>query len=99
MKKTVLRNYAKLIATMGVNVRKDQDVIINAELEQPEFVYMVAEECYKAGARKVTVDFDYQPLQNLRSNISLSKLFQRPKSGRKQSFSIRLTRFPQEYTS
>ena len=65
MKKTVLRNYAKLIATMGINVRKDQDVMIVAELEQPEFVYMVAEECYKAGARKVIVDFDYQPLTRL----------------------------------
>ena len=65
MKKTVLKNYAKLIATMGINVRDDQDVIITAELDQPEFVYMVAEECYKAGARKVTVDFDYQPLTRL----------------------------------
>lgn len=65
MKKSVLKNYAKLIATMGINVRKDQDVIIIAELEQPEFVYMVVEECYKAGARKVTVDFDYQPLTKL----------------------------------
>lgn len=65
MKKTVLKNYAKLIATMGINVRKDQDVIITAELDQPEFVYMVAEECYKAGARKVSVEFDYQPLTKL----------------------------------
>ncbi|MEE0967959.1 MAG: aminopeptidase [Clostridia bacterium] len=65
MKKSILKNYAKLIATMGINVREGQDVIITAELEQPEFVYMVAEECYKAGARKVTVDFDYQPLTRL----------------------------------
>ncbi|MBQ8208535.1 MAG: aminopeptidase [Clostridia bacterium] len=65
MKKTILRNYARLIATMGINVRKDQDVIVSAELDQPEFVYMVVEECYKAGARKVTVDFDYQPLTKL----------------------------------
>ncbi len=65
MKKSILRNYAKLIATMGINVQKDQDVMIIAELEQPDFVYMVVEECYKAGAGKVTVDFDYQPLTKL----------------------------------
>ncbi|MBR4295307.1 MAG: aminopeptidase [Clostridia bacterium] len=65
MKKTTLRNYAKLIATMGVNVKKGQEVVITAELEQPEFVYMVTEECYKAGAGKVTVDFSYQPLTKL----------------------------------
>lgn len=65
MKKTILKNYAKLIATMGINVRKGQDVIITAELDQPEFVYMVTEECYKAGARKVSVDFNHQPLTRL----------------------------------
>ncbi len=78
MKKTVLKNYAKLIATMGINVRKGQDVIIVAELDQPEFVYMVVEECYKAGAGKVTVDFDYQPLTKLavkyETKESLSKV-------------------------
>ncbi len=62
MKKTVLRAYARLIARCGVNVQKGQDVIVNASVEQPEFVQMVVEECYKAGARKVVVDFSYQPL-------------------------------------
>ena len=56
MKKTVLQNYARLIARKGVNVRKGQDVVIRADLDQPEFVKMVAEECYKAGARLVSVD-------------------------------------------
>ena len=53
MKKTVLQNYARLIARKGVNVQKGQDVVIRADLDQPEFVKMVAEECYKAGARLV----------------------------------------------
>ena len=38
MKKTVLREYAKLIVKCGVNVQKGQDVIIFADLDQPEFV-------------------------------------------------------------
>ena len=46
MKKTVLRQYAKLIARIGVNVQKGQEVIIQAELDQPEFVQMVVQECY-----------------------------------------------------
>lgn len=62
MKKTVLRSYARLIAKCGVNVQKGQDVIIQAELDQPEFVQMVAEECYKLGARFVKIEWDYQPL-------------------------------------
>ena len=65
MKKTVLKSYAKLIATMGVNVQKGQEVFIVAELDQPEFVKMVAEECYRAGAKRVVVDWSYQPLDKI----------------------------------
>ena len=65
MKKTVLRSYAKLIATMGVNVQKGQEVFIVAELDQPEFVKMVVEECYRAGAKRVVVDWNYQPLDKI----------------------------------
>ena len=65
MNKTRLRKYANLIARMGVNVQKGQKVLISAELDQPEFVKMVAEECYKAGAAKVSVDWSYQPLTRL----------------------------------
>ncbi len=62
MKKTILRNYAKLIAVKGLNVQKGQEVIIGADLDQPEFIKYVVEECYKAGAKKVRVEWDYQPL-------------------------------------
>ena len=65
MKKTVLREYARLIVRCGVNVQKGQEVLIYADLDQPEFVQMVVEEAYKAKAKKVTVEWDYQPLQKL----------------------------------
>ena len=59
MKQTVLRHYARLIARVGVNIRKGQEVIIQCDLDQPKFVELLVDECYKAGARKVTVKFDY----------------------------------------
>ena len=65
MNKKRLRKYANLIARCGVNVQKGQEVFISAELDQPEFVAMVVDECYKAGASKVTVDWSYQPLTKL----------------------------------
>lgn len=65
MQKARLRNYAKLIAVCGVNVQKGQEVIINAELDQPEFVKTVAEECYRAGAKLVRVEWNYQPIEKL----------------------------------
>jgi len=65
MKKTVLREYAKLIVRCGVNVQKGQEVIIHADLDQPEFVQMVVEEAYKAKAKRVTVEWNYQPLAKI----------------------------------
>ena len=78
MKKTVLRKYAQLIAASGVNVQPGQEVFIAADLDQPEFVKMLVEECYKRKAKKVVVDWSYQPLQKLhyryRTLTTLSKL-------------------------
>lgn len=65
MKKTVLREYARLIVRCGVNIQKGQSVIIMADLDQPEFVQMVVEEAYKAKAGEVTVQWKYQPLEKL----------------------------------
>ena len=65
MKKTVLREYAKLIVACGVNVRKGQEVIVYADLDQPEFVQMVVEEAYKRKAKKVSVEWRFQPLEKV----------------------------------
>ena len=65
MKKTVLREYARLIVRCGVNVQKGQEVMVYAGLDQPEFVAMVVDEAYKAKASKVIVEWDYAPLTKL----------------------------------
>lgn len=65
MKKTELRNYAKLIAKVGLNVKKGQDVIVMCELDQPEFVVMLVKEIYRLGARKVFVEWNMQEIDKL----------------------------------
>ena len=65
MKKTVLREYAKLIVRCGANVQKGQEVMIYADLDQPEFVQLVVEEAYKAKAAKVMVEWNYQSLSKI----------------------------------
>ncbi len=57
--------YAQLIVRKGINPEKGQQVLILADLDQPEFVRMVAEECYNAGASKVIVDWRYMPMEKL----------------------------------
>lgn len=65
MKKTVMRSYAKLIVRVGANVQNGQEVRVFASLDQPEFIKMLAEECYKVGASRVTVDWNYPELTKL----------------------------------
>ncbi len=65
MQKKKLRAYAHLIANKGVNIQKKQPVIIQAELDQPEFIEMLVDECYKAGASSVTVEWSHLPLAKL----------------------------------
>ena len=73
MKKTILREYARLIVRTGINVQKGQDVLVMADLDQPEFVKLVVEECYKAKARKVTVIWEYQALEKLHARYQSVK--------------------------
>ena len=73
MKKTTLRAYARLIVRCGVNVQKGQDVLVYADLDQPEFVQMVVEEAYKAKAREVTVLWNYQPLEKIHTRYQSLK--------------------------
>ena len=65
MKKATLRAYARLIVRSGINVRKGQEVLVYADLDQPEFVQMVVEEAYKAKASKVIVEWNYAPLEKI----------------------------------
>ena len=57
MKKTTIKKYAKLIVRIGANVQKGQTVTISCAADQAEFCAMVVDECYKAGAKHVAVEW------------------------------------------
>ncbi len=65
MTKSLMRKYARLIAKTGANIKKGQPVIIYADIDQGEFIAILADECYKAGAVRVEVEWSYQPLTKL----------------------------------
>ena len=65
MEQEKLQKYAELLVRCGLNVQEGQEVIIMAELDQPEFVTMCVEECYRAGAKKVLVEWTHQKIQKL----------------------------------
>ena len=89
MKKTVLRSYARLIARVGVNIQKGQEVMINCDLDQPKFVELLVDECYKAGARKVIVE-----CRSSMCATAASPRWQRWKSGKRSVCSTMWTPSP-----
>lgn len=58
MNESRLRNYARLIARVGLNVQKGQDVMLTTTIEQASFNHMLLEELYDAGARKVFITYE-----------------------------------------
>lgn len=73
MKKSLIRKYAKLLIKQGVNIQKGQQLNIGADIEAADFVEILAEEAYRAGAGNVRVDW---------SSTKLSKLSYRHRSMR-----------------
>lgn len=65
MEEKKLRAYARLIARMGVNVQAGQEVIVRTEPQQLEFLEMLVDECYLAGASKVSIEWRFVPAQRM----------------------------------
>ncbi len=90
MKKSYLKEYAALLVKNGIAVKKGDIVIINAGLDQPEFVKTVVEECYRAKAAKVMVEWSYLPLTKLNVNNMNAKLLGRVEAFEEEKLKYRL---------
>ena len=74
-----LKEYASLLANKGISVLPGEEVWINCGLDQIEFVRLVVEECYKAGAKKVRVRFSDNKISRLNYQyMSLKELSRVP---------------------
>ena len=94
MKKTYLKEYARLLVRSGIAVKKGDIVIVNAGLDQPEFVEMVVAECYRAKAAKVIVDWSYLPLTKLNVNNMSAKMLGTVESFEEERLKYRLEKNP-----
>ena len=73
MKKSTIKKYAKLIVRVGANVQKGQSVVVSCATDQADFCALIVDECYKAGAKYVTINW---------SNDKITKLSYRNESVR-----------------
>ncbi len=62
MNHDLLKKYAKQIIKAGVNIQEGQPLIINAQVTMYDFVRLVVEEAYQAGASEVVVRWADQPI-------------------------------------
>ncbi|WP_407269201.1 aminopeptidase [Radiobacillus sp. PE A8.2] len=61
-----LEKYAQLAVQKGVNLQKNQGLIINAPVEASQFVRMVAKEAYAVGAKNVHIEWNDELLTFLK---------------------------------
>ena len=66
MKKSTIKKYAKLIVRVGANVKKGQTVNIYASVDQAPFATMLMDEAYKAGAKKVNLEWSCESTYKVR---------------------------------
>jgi aminopeptidase len=52
-----LRKYADLLVKMGINIQKDQILVVNTPIECAEFARIISEVAYQAGAREVVLNW------------------------------------------
>ncbi|OAS18203.1 aminopeptidase [Paenibacillus oryzisoli] len=61
-----LDQYAELAIRVGLNVQKDQTVVITTPISCADFVRKLAQKAYDAGAKEVVVDWDDDEVKALR---------------------------------
>jgi aminopeptidase len=59
----LLEKYARLVVRVGVNVQPGQEVVINGLPEQADAARAIAQEAYRVGASRVSIQYDDPYLQ------------------------------------
>lgn len=79
MNKNLLKKYAELAVNTGVNIQKDNILVITSPIETAEFARLISEEAYKAGAKDVVVHYSDQKLSKIKlENSSLETIADYP---------------------
>lgn len=60
MDQTLIRKYAELIVRSGIALKEGDNVVVSANVDQEEFVSILVEEAYKAGAHRVFTEWTSQ---------------------------------------
>lgn len=65
MNEIIYKRFSEVAVKIGINLQKNQDVCISISTRQREFAKYLTEECYKNGARKVTIEWYDEEISKL----------------------------------
>lgn len=72
----MIKKYAELLVKQGVNLQLDQELIIDASIENYELVREIAKQAYKVGAKDVIVHYTDEQITRLRYKNCSQKHFE-----------------------
>lgn len=84
--KEKLNKYARLVVKTGVNIQKNQVLVINAPIECADFVRQVAEAAYDVGAKDVVVNWNDEKLGKIRFMKAPEEVFDEFPEWRKEFY-------------
>ncbi|MBC2582027.1 aminopeptidase [Clostridium sp. DJ247] len=84
--KTMLKKYAELSIKVGVNLQKNQTLVINSPIECAEFTRLLAKEAYNAGAKDVHVEWSDEELSLIKFTSAPEEAFKEFPKWRAEGF-------------
>ncbi len=73
--KVLLDQYARLVVRTGVNLQKEQLLVINSPIECADFARRIAREAYDAGAHDVVISWSDEEFSHLRFDRAKKAVF------------------------
>ena len=86
MDKQVLRNYARLLVKVGINIQPNQTLVISSPVDCAEFARLLTEVAYEEGAREVVMQWNDDIISKLRYLHAPDEVFDEFPEWKKQCF-------------
>lgn len=86
MKEHLLKKYARLIVKSGINIQKNQILVVSSPIECAEFTRMIAEVAYDEGAKEVVVSWNDELLTRIKYIKAPDEVFDVYPSWQKEFF-------------
>jgi aminopeptidase len=70
-----LEKYAALAVEVGVNIQRDQTLVINAPIGSSDFVRLISKKAYEVGAKHVYVEWNDEQLARIKYDLAPDEAF------------------------